>query len=104
MSLQRTMERQAKRIPFIARLYMPIGQEQSSTLPLPPPVPIPEPKQEIKIEEPANEPEKAIGCYLVTPDGKEFGPASSEEKARKMAREALGVPRLPAGCKVQRVG
>lgn len=83
MSLQRTMERQAKRIPFISRLYMPIGQEQSSTLPLPPPVPIPEPKQEIKIEEPANEPEKAIGCYLVTPDGKEFGPA------RKMAREVF---------------
>jgi hypothetical protein len=46
---------------------------------------------------------KESGVYLTTPDGVEFGPASSEDKVRKMARETLGLTRLPAGCKVNRI-
>jgi hypothetical protein len=62
--------------------------------------------------EPASEPSSGIfekplakepGVYLVTPDGQEFGPATSEEKVRKLARESLGVARLPPGCVVNRI-
>jgi hypothetical protein len=46
---------------------------------------------------------KEPGVYLTTPEGREFGPETSEVKAKKLARESLGVARLPPGCVVNRI-